>query len=449
MMNLIHLFFKYGIYYPAVFYKAGNIRPHLHALMQSDRLPREYLDELRLLQLQSLLDHAARHVPLFRDKLGSDRAPHLHTLQDITCVPLLSKQELQTNADPCRSGKPLGKLISKTTGGSTGQPVTVYKTRSAWLRELSATWRGYHWAGIGIGDPQGRFWGVPLQEGARRQALLTDFVCHRHRCSAFAFDEAALARYARTLNRFHPTWLYGYVSMLSEFADYVTRYPDCWQPILKCIVTTSEVLTQPVRKKLAQAFHTRVYNEYGCGELGTIAHECEAGSMHISDENMHVEILDGERVCEPGEIGEIVVTELNNYAMPLIRYRTGDFGTLAAGTCKCGRTLGILEGLHGRAYDMVRTHSGQSFHGEFMIYIFEDIKRRQPGIRQFQVIQEALDKFLVRIVPESGYGPHIENEITNQIRSHVDSDAIVIFEKAKVIKRSPSGKMRLIVGMDR
>ena len=80
----------------------------------------------------------------------------------------------------------------------------------------------------------------------------------------------------------------------------------------------------------------------GCGELGTISHECEAGSMHLSGENMLVEILDGERVRGPGGIGEIVVTELNNCAMPLIRYRTGDFGALGAGTCECGCTLAVL-----------------------------------------------------------------------------------------------------------
>ncbi len=290
---------------------------------------------------------------------------------------------------------------------------------------------------------------MPLQGSARGQARLTDLICHRYRCSAFAFDEADLARYLRKLNRFRPTWFYGYVSMLSEFADYALQHPERWRLDLDCVVTTSEVLTEPVRQKLARAFRTRVFNEYGCGELGTIAHECEAGSLHLSDENMLVEILDGERVCDPGESGEIVVTELNNYAMPLIRYRTGDFGALGTGTCKCGRTLAVLEGLHGRAYDMVRTRRGQLFHGEFMIYIFEDIKRRQQGIKQFQVVQQDLDRFLVRIVPEQGYGPQIEREITEQIRGHVDPEATVTFELATAIERASSGKMRVIVGMNR
>lgn len=447
-MNLRQLLFKHCVYYPVVAYMAGDIRGPLRALQESERQPRERLREHHLIRLQLLLDHAARHVPLFRDKLGSDRAPQLGDLSDVADLPLLTKQEIQTQAGRCRSRASLGRLISKTTGGSTGEPVTIYKTRPAWLRELAATWRGYAWAGVGIGDPQARFWGVPLTRVARRQAQLNDFVCHRYRCSAFAFDEADLAGYLRSLHRFQPTWFYGYVSMLSEFADFVLQNRENWQLDLTCIVTTSEVLAEPVRLKLAKTFGTRVFNEYGCGELGSIAHECESGSLHVSDENMLVEILDGERVCEPGEIGEIVITELNNYAMPLIRYRTGDFGALGIGACACGRTLTVLEKLHGRAYDMVRTRSGQSFHGEFIIYIFEDIKRRQRGIKQFQVVQQGLDRFLVRIVPEEGYGSHIKREITDKIRAHLDSEATVLFELAKVIERAPSGKMRLIVGMN-
>lgn len=448
-MSLRRFLFKYCLYYPVVAYKAGNIVVPLRRLRASEWQPQERRDEQRLVRLQSLLDHAARNVPHFREKLGSDQAPHLEDLADLGRIPLLTKHEIQTRADQCRSNAPLGKLISKTTGGSTGEPVTIYKTQSAWLWELAAAWRGYAWAGVDIGDPQARFWGVPIQEHAQRHSRLTDFVCHRYRCSAFAFSEADLARYLQELNRFGPTWFYGYVSMLSEFADYVLQHHDQWRLDLDCVVTTSEVLTEPVRQKLSKAFRSRVFNEYGSGELGTIAHECEAGRLHLTEENMLVEILDGERVCAPGEIGELVVTELNNFAMPLIRYRTGDFGALQAGTCECGRTLAMLDGLHGRAYDMVRTRSGQTFHGEFMIYIFEDIKRRQSGIKQFQVVQQELDRFLVRIVPEPGFGPHTEREISEKIRAHVDPEAVVTFERATDIERSPSGKMRLIVGMDR
>ncbi len=339
------------------------------------------------------------------------------------------------------------RLIKKTTGGSTGQTVTILKTQQSWLWEIAATWRGYRWANVEIGDPQARFWGIPMRDGARRVAALTDLVCNRTRLSAFAFDDSDLARYVDKLRSFRPSYFYGYVSMLDAFATFLLDRGIDMQLDLECVITTSEVLTDPIRERLGRAFNTRVFNEYGCGELGTVAHECEHGGLHLSEENMIVEILDGNRPCAPGEPGEMVVTELNNFAMPLIRYRMGDFATLSPVPCQCGRSLHTLQGLHGRAYDMVRSSDGRKFHGEFMVYIFEDLKRRNFGIAQFQVVQTALDRFLIRIVPDGHYSPATVDIITAKIHEEIDANATVEIELTERIERSPSGKMRVVVGL--
>src|SRR5207249_28486 len=161
----------------------------------------------------------------------------------------------------------------------------------------------------------------------------------------------------------------------------------------------SEVLSAHDRRLIESTFATKVFNEYGSGELGSIAHECEEGSLHISAENMIVEVLDGDRPCQSGEVGELVVTELNNYATPLIRYRTGDFAALSRAQCKCGRTLPFIENLFGRAYDTIRNREGKLFHGEFMMYIFEEAQRRNLGINAFQVTQLDLVSFDIKVVP--------------------------------------------------
>ena len=119
------------------------------------------------------------------------------------------------------------------------------------------------------------------------------------------------------------------------------------------------------RELIKDVFSTRVFNEYGSGELGSVAHECEEGSLHLSAENMIVEVVDGNRPCTAGEMGELVVTELNNYAAPLIRYRTGDFASRSDKKCKCGRGLPVIEHLFGRAYDTLTNFEGKRFHGEF------------------------------------------------------------------------------------
>jgi phenylacetate-CoA ligase len=191
-----------------------------------------------------------------------------------------------------------------------------------------------------------------------------------------------------------------------------------------------------------------VFNEYGCGELGTIAHECEAGRLHINDENLIVEVLDGGRPCAPGAKGELVVTELHNIAMPLIRYRTGDFGAIGAEPCPCGRTLTVLETVFGRAYDFVEAPDGRRFHGEFLMYIFEEAQRHHLGIAQFQVRQETLTRFHIRLVPGPGFSERSEQAVLARMREHLGPDIEARFEIVDEIPRERSGKMRVIIGMN-
>ena len=194
----------------------------------------------------------------------------------------------------------------------------------AW--ELAATWRGYGWAGVGIGDKQARFWGVAQMRRAASNVRLIDFVCH-----GADIPRLTYRRVLRSMNR-----------GLRLLAGLVLRQPQCFQNLRagasglarmpvqpRAIITTSEVLSPDDRAIINKSFRSPVFDEYGCGELGTIAHECPAGKLHTSDGNMIVEILDGDRPCRPGEKGEIVVTELNNLALPLVRYRSGDFGSFS------------------------------------------------------------------------------------------------------------------------
>jgi len=447
-MQLSRLFAKYGLYLPAAWIQAGNVSGYLKDALESQHWDRERLHEHQTARLAVLLDHARHHVPYYHS-LPGDFGAGTPTADQLTALPCLTKADLQSRHAELRSRDVTGRLVWKTSGGSTGQPVTVAKTRDAMARELAATWRGYSWAGIGMGDSQARFWGVPMDQGARLKAGLTDFVCNRIRLSAFDFNAESLAGYVGRVNAFAPDYFYGYASMLVEFAEYLKREGLSLDRNPRAIISTSEVLTDQARRTLEETFSTRVYNEYGCGELGTIAHECEDGRLHLSEENMIVEILDGEVPCSPGQPGELVVTELNNLGMPLIRYRTGDFGTLDDAPCSCGRTLRVLRGLHGRAYDIIRTRDGKAFHGEFMLYIFEDIKRKGLGIRQFQVVQTDWNAFLVRLVTGTGFSAETEDFVRRRIHEEIDPAAVVTFERVTEIVREKSGKMRLIVGLDR
>ena len=439
-MDLNRLAFAYGVYFPVLYARREPVKRYLAELSETQWTPRAALEDLQRRKLERLLHAARTHVPFYRDRIHDDRQP-------LSSVPFLRKADLQASATALCNAASTGPFTIKTTGGSTGQAVTVRKSRDATARETAAQWRGFGWAGVRVGDRQARFWGVPFAPRDRLRARLADVLGNRRRCSAFAFTEADLARYTRMLNAFQPRYLYGYVSMIEQYAQYVIdRGIDlAYRPV--AVITTSEVLTPTSRQRLQDAFGCRVFNEYGCGELGTIAHECERGQLHVNAENLVVEVLDGERPCAAGETGEIVVTELNNTAMPLIRYRLGDFGALSDSACECGRTLPVLETVVGRGYDLVYNREGRMFHGEFFMYMFEEARRRGQGVKAFQVVQESYDRFTIRIVPGDGYGEGTREIVRTRVREGYGADVEIAFVEVDEIARRASGKMQLIVGM--
>ena len=139
----------------------------------------------------------------------------------------------------------------------------------------------------------------------------------------------------------------------------------------------------------------------------------------------------------------------DSLSMPLVRYRLGDLASLSAKPCECGRRLPVLNHVVGRAYDMVYNREGRMFHGEFFVYIFEEVKRRGFDVRAFQVIQQNADTFTIKIQPGSNYGPEAEELIRQGIRNKYGHYAKVEFVRVEGIEREKSGKMRLIVRMTR
>lgn len=438
--------FRNFIYEPVVWLKAAPIRPRITQLLDSqywsrDRMVRHQFNKLSKLfhdsdfSATTYLKFTPADIP---GEIGPSTLPSL---------PFLTKDDLRTYTPPITRSFIVRKPIRKTTGGSTGKAITLLKTPESWVAELAATWRGYSWAGVQIGDPQARFWGVPFSDSSRRVARLTDYICNRYRLSAFSFDERSLDAYADKLCTFRPTYFYGYASMLDEFARHIEHKLPDWRLPLKCVISTSEVLTPGIRERLQRVFRAPVFNEYGCGELGTVAHECTSGNLHISDENMIVEVCDGARSCDVGEIGELVITELNNTATPLIRYRTGDFGAISKDVCACGCTLTVLRNVYGREYDSLRNREGRVFHGEFVMYIFEELQRRGVGVTQFQVIQESVDVFRIKLVCPSSNTSAVTHAVTQRFHEAVDPSASLVFEFVSEIPRAPSGKMRVVIGL--
>jgi phenylacetate-CoA ligase len=427
---------KYLFYYPATYLNGEYIARYLKEYVDFQWLPLEQAKAAQQSNLDSILQYVKKHSAYYSETLKD-----IHSIDDFSKAPFLTKQLLIGKFNKiCTSN--IKKASLKTTGGSTGEPVKLFKNPDALARERAATWRAYAWAGIGIGDKQARFWGVPHNPKDARKAQIIDFISNRKRLSAFNLTKRSLDDYYQLLLKFKPEYLYGYVSVIRRFCEHMQQYQLAPIPSVKSIITTSEILTGADKAFMESVCKVTVFNEYGCGEVGSIAHQCEHGQMHVMSDNVLVEIVDS--AGKPTTTGEVVVTDFFNRATPLIRYRLGDFASLSYDTCPCGRTLPILKGIHGRAYDIIKTKSGKAVHPEALIYVFEELQQKHQAFSQFQIIQKEIDQLEVKIIPTHAWNEDLKQVIKDKMHSSIDPSFNFHFNLCNEIPREKSGKMRVV-----
>jgi phenylacetate-CoA ligase len=433
---------KYFFYLPVTVSKGEMVLLHLPHYRKSQFSAADDIERHQNLKALKLFEFAQRHSLFYRDRVAEaitalKRGDSLASA--IQTVPYMTKQDLIRSIDDLATYVRRWSS-SKTTGGSTGEPVRLFKNPDALARERAATWRAYEWANVSIGDKQARFWGVPHSQSGKLKASAIDTIANRFRISAFNLTDESLDQYYKKLVSYRPDYLYGYVSVIDTLATHIESRGLAPLPGLRAIITTSEVLTAATQERLKRIFGVNVFNEYGCGEVGSIAHQCEHGSMHIMADNLFVEI-DSTSVNEPGEI---VVTDLFNYATPLIRYRLGDYASRGSHRCACGRTLPTLDGIHGRAYDIIKVSGGKGVHPEAVMYIFEDVQQKFKSFKHFQAIQDDIDHFTINIVPTEKWEDSTKSIIDENLRKYISPSLKTSYSIVTAIPREKSGKMRVI-----
>ena len=431
-------------FYSATFAKGEPIAFLLNSYRKRQWSDVTRIEFYQLTQLKRILAFSYKNSDFYRKRFDewSIDVGSIESLEGLKKIPTISKDDLISSLDSISGRNAPLFSSSKTTGGSTGQPVKLYKNPFALARERCATARSYEWAGVQLGDRQLRFWGVPHSRAALKKATVADLVANRKRVSAFDLSSTSFLEYYNQAIRFRPRYIYGYVSVIEQFAKYVLEKGLSPLPSVVSIITTSEILTAGARETIERAFSAKVFNEYGCGEVGSIAHECEHGNMHLMADNLIVEVD-----SEGSGSGEIIVTDLFNTATPLIRYRLGDYATLSGEKCSCGRGLPLVKGIHGRAYDIIETPSGKKIHPESIIYVFEGFQSSCRSFKQFQVIQESKDNISVNIIANDSWSYDIEERLLRALKRDVDKDIQYKINLVDSIKRESSGKMRLVKSM--
>jgi phenylacetate-CoA ligase len=239
--------------------------------------------------------------------------------------------------------------------------------------------------------------------------------------------------------------LFGYPSALSFIARHAERRGVGLDDLgIKVAFVTSERLYDDQRADISRVFGCPVANGYGGRDAGFIAHECPAGGMHITAEDIVVETVGDDGKPVPlGSPGEIVVTHLATAGFPFIRYRTGDVGVLGKSDCACGRGLPLIAEIQGRSTDFVVARDGTVMHGLALIYPIRDL----PGIDSFRIVQESLDRIAVQVVPGAGYGPTTEAAISRGLASRLGAGVDIAIERVDRIAPEASGKYRYVKSM--
>jgi phenylacetate-coenzyme A ligase PaaK-like adenylate-forming protein len=411
----------------------------LEELEQTQWLSPERLAEYQFARLQQLLDFAYAHVPYYRSVLDEHGLPagRVQSPDDLRRLPFLTRELIRSRFDDLRARTPLPHVHQRSSGGSTGAPVTVLVDMGRMGFGEAARMRAQRWFGVDVGAREIVLWGSPIEITRQdRIRQVRDWCLNSRLLSAFDMGEEALARHAAVIRRCRPTKMYGYASALSLLAGYFERESLPPPRGLRAVFATAEPLFDFQRKTIEAALGCPVGVEYGCRDGGLVALECRDGGLHIAAEGMYVEILDPDAEGR----GEIVLTNLESKAFPIIRYRTGDMGSFDPSPCHCGRSLPKLRAVEGRRTDFLVTPGGRVLHALSAIYIL----REMPAIREFRIVQEAINRLVLHLVLRQPIGPAEEASLRVQFAAVFGSDMRLKIVRTTSLPRTASGKFRYV-----
>jgi phenylacetate-CoA ligase len=417
------------------------------ALEKSQYDPETVMQGRQLTLLQGLVRHAFAHCPYYRHKLTSAgvRPDDIRRLDDIELIPTISKQEIQEHGPELISATADRRtLIRDQTGGSTGSPLVFYYDNDRLDSRVAATLRHNRWAGWDPGDRAAVIWGAPqdLARSPRLRDRVREWIQDRRiMLDASALDERSMASFTVALRRYQPKILQAYSNTLGLYAQYLrSRGIDDIRP--RGIVCSAEVLTTENRRLIEETFGCRVFDRYGCREFAVIASECEVhDGMHVNAENLLVEVLADGR-SRRDENGQIVVTDLRNLAMPLLRYEIRDVGSTLTRTCSCPRKLPLLAIGGGRSTDFLLATRGAIVSG---VVIATYVTTNVPGIGQIQFVQDEPAMIKIRLVKGPGWSSATAVQLEAKARHYLGEDMRFEFEFCTVIPSEKSGKYRFSI----
>lgn len=423
-----------------------GIHRKLRELKEEGKLTSEQWQKRRNERLRSLLIFAGSHVPYYRNLFAQvDFNPEVAELpNDLERVPLLTKEVVRKHLNELiAENANRSQLFENATGGSTGVPLKFYQDLEyqTTAEAVDAYVRG--WWGVRPYDRTASIWGADREfHELSIKERLYEIRQRARSLNAFRMSDESLLEFCQMVTHWRPPYLMGYSSALEALAQCAKNH-GINNFSFKAIRSTAETLWPHQRVLIEEALNGPVFNFYGSREVNNIAAECpEEKNLHLISTWRYIEIVDdkGNQVPD-GQTRYIAVTDLSNYAMPFIRYRNEDMARMAKGICQCGRPSPVIEELLGRSTDIIRTARGNIVHGEYFTHLFYG----RNDIQQFQVHQTALDRIVVRYIPDGEPPVEYMNEVAEKIRTRLGDSVVVEIRECKEIPIPPSGKHRFTI----
>lgn len=417
-------------------------------LQKSQWWSRGELEEYQLQQLEKLLNHAYENVPYYRrvfDERGI-KPKDIKDISDLRKLPCLTKDIVRNNLpDLIAQNYPKSTLQYVTTGGTTGIPLGFYWEKGVTSpKEWAFVWRGWNWAGYEFGQKRITLRGNVIKRFKNNDRQWWEYnpVDNALILSSYHMTEENLPQYIKKISIFRPTAIQGYPSSLAILANYL-KNENLRLEGINCVLTSSESMYHHKRETVEKYFRAKIFDHYGNSERNALIMECEQGNYHIISEYGILELLgkDGNSVNKEGEKGEIIATGFNNYAMPLIRYKTGDIAVHDNQRCSCGRNYSLLERIEGRtqAYFVDKTGSLISFiSADIALWDFKD------KINAYQFVQIEPGKVVLHIDAKRNFSI---SELRNIKNTFLESYALfdLKIDFVENIRKTRSGKFRYLV----
>lgn len=416
-------------------------------LTESQYWPPERVREYQFGKIKKLLEHAYKYVPFYKRMFADLRiTPNdIRTRADFAHLPVLTKEIIRGNrelfvAENVRQQD----LKPNSTGGSTGEPLHFFQDENYVRWADAARIRGwYHIAGCNYGDTSAVIWGASheVKEDFTLRERLRDFLLYGDiLLNAFNLSEERKQTFLRYCRLLRPRLLRGYTTALKDMAQFLEerglRFPQ-----VKGVILCAETVDPHTQAYIEKVFRAPAFNTYGGRELSLIGMECgEHDGLHEVSENNYVEY---EPVALEGysNAGNLLITNLNNFAMPFIRYRLGDIGVPGEeDVCRCGRGLPRIQKVIGRSTEVFSFWDGTRIAGEMFIHLMKDFP-----LSEYQFVQNSERSVILRHKRSDHLEPGLREKITQTYGGYLPGGVTFTFQEVDGFEKTLTGKFRFVV----